>query len=509
MTHTEIRSGRQERSSLWLATTAATSFPTMEGDLQVDVAVIGGGIAGITTALLLKQEGKRVAVIEAARIVEGVTAYTTAKITSLHGLIYHDLVKKFDEETALLYAEANQAAIGLIASLVDRNQIECDFERTAAYTYTTHKDEVDKIKEEVQAARKAGLAAEFVTETELPFKVTAAIRLARQAQFHPRKYLLALAQLIPGNGSYLFEGTAAVDVKEGNPCQVTTDRGVITATDVVMCTHFPFYDNALYFGRMEPFRSYLMAVTLDGPAPEGMYLSTDLQQTLRRHRLADGQELLLVGGEGHKTGHGGDTVERYARIEAWARSIFPVRQVLHSWSTQDFEAFDRIPFIGRAHPLAQHLWVATGFKGWGMTSSTVAGLLLSRLIIGHESPWVKVFDPNRVDLAGVPKMTQANLQVAADLVGGYITPRRREDVPVGEGRIVRGDDGEMAVYHAPDGSYHAVSPVCTHMGCKVNWNPAERSWDCPCHGSRFSVDGDVLDGPAQKPLERKTQPSPV
>lgn len=477
MTPEQYEGGHQ---SLWLATTERSDYAPLDGDATVDVAVIGGGIAGLTTALRLKEEGKRVGVIEAGRIVEGVTAFTTAKITSLHGLIYDHLARSFDEETARLYAQANQAAVGLIARNVDRYRIACDFARASAYTYTTQEAEVEQIGAEVEAARKAGLEAQFVTETSLPYPVAGAIRLDGQAQFHPRKYLLGLAQLVDEDGSHVWEQTKALEVEdagEDGRCRVTTNRGVVTADALVMATHFPLYDNAFYFARMEPYRSYALALAVDGPLPDGMYITPNSEHSLRRHRLEGGREVLIAGGEGHKTGKADDTPERYARIEAWAREHFPVQEVLYSWSTQDFETFDRIPFIGLSGPGAKRLYVATGFKGWGMTSGTLAGLTISQEILGHASPWVEVFRPNRVELAGVADMVKANLGVAKDFVVDHIAP----------------DQG-------------SETPTCTHMGCKLNWNRAEQSWDCPCHGSRFSAEGAVLNGPAQKPLEKVARP---
>ncbi len=494
--------------SYWLASTEGTNYPRLDGDATVDVAVIGGGIAGLITAMLLKEEGKRVALIEAGRIVQRVTAHTTAKVTALHGLIYDYLVSNFDEETARLYGEANQAGLGLIASMVDRYKIDCDFVRTAAYTYTTEPDQVEKIEAEVEAARKAGLPVEFTRDCDLPFPIAGAIKLDWQAHFHPRKYLLGLAQLVEGDGSSIWEQTQALKVEDGKPCRVTTDRGVVTADAVVMATHFPFQDDAFYFARMAPHRSYVVAMTLDGPVPQGMYITPNSSHSIRSQPMQDGRQLLLVGGEGHQTGKVDDEPQRYQRIEKWARQHFPVKEVLYSWSTQDFGAFDRVPFIGLASPTAKHVYVATGFKGWGMTHGAAAGLLLSQTIVGKQSPWAKVFNPNRVELTGVADMVKSGLGVGKELVAGYLTPAKREDVPVGEGRIIKTDAGEEAVYRAPDGTIHAVSPVCTHMGCIVNWNAAERSWDCPCHGSRFGVDGEVLAGPAQKPLPLM-DPSPA
>jgi glycine/D-amino acid oxidase-like deaminating enzyme/nitrite reductase/ring-hydroxylating ferredoxin subunit len=491
-----------EHRSLWLATSATTAYPSLAEDLHVDVAIIGSGIAGLTTALLLKLAGKRVAVLEANQIIEGVTAHTTAKLTSLHTLIYDYLNHHFGAETAFAYGTANQAAVELVARLVDQHQIDCDFSRTAAYTYTQAEEEIPQIEAEVRAAQAIGLPAQFVSKPPLPFPIAAAIRFEDQARFHPRKYLLALAELIDGDGSYIFEQSKALDVEDGAPCRVTTALGAVTAEDVVIATHFPLKDNAFYFARMTPHFSYLLAMTLGGPVPEGMFINTDSSHTLRRH-FGEGQELLLAGGQGHTTGQGGDTVARYQQIEAWARKYFPVEQVLYSWATQDYQTFDRIPYIGRMTPTSHHLYVATGFKGWGMSNGTAAAMILTDLITDIDNPWAKFFDPNRMDLASAAKMAKANVNVATQLAKGYLSVDTAEQIPVGEGRIVAGKEGRVAIYRAPGGSEHRLSPICPHMGCVVNWNPAEKSWDCPCHGSRFQATGAVIHGPAHTGLEPK------
>lgn len=486
--------------SLWLATSGSTNYPSLTNDVEVDVAIVGGGIAGLTAALLLKQMGKRVAVIEADRIVEGVTAYTTAKLTSLHTLIYDKLTQQFDTQTALAYGAANQAAIEMVAQLVDSYGIDCDFTYASAYTYTLRQGEVAQIEAEVRAAQNVGLPAQLVTETPLPFEIAAAVRFDNQAWFHPRNYLLALAQEIHGDGSYIFEKTLAKDIDSNDPCQVKTDCGTITATDVIIASHFPFYDKAFYFARLEPHFSYLMAMTLNGPVPEGMFIDTQSEHTLRRH-VTDGQEMLLIGGQGHKTGQGGDTTERYQRIEEWARRHFSVKQILHRWATQDYTTPDEIPYIGRLTPTSRHLYVATGFKGWGMTSGTLAGLILADLITDRPNPWASVFDPNRFDLDSLPKFTKQNLNVANEFVKGYLLPKEDAPLPRGQGSVVDGPDGKEAHYHAEDGTYHRVSAICPHMKCVLAWNPAEKTWDCGCHGSRFGADGRVIHGPALSDLE--------
>lgn len=488
--------------SLWIDTTPPTNFPTLGNGLTVDIAIIGGGIAGLTAATLLKAQGKTVAVLEAEHIVQGVTGFTTAKVTSLHTLIYDRLIRHFGTEKARAYADANQAAIEQIASLVREKQIDCDFARTEAYTYTEADDEVEQIRAEVEAALKLGLPAAFTDETPLPFPVKAAVRFDYQAQFHSRKYLLALAGDIPGDGSYIFENTRVTELADGEPCLITTERGTITARDVIIASHFPFNDKTLYAFRLHSHRSYVLAVRAEGTVPRGMFISTKPSHTVRVHPTENG-DLLLIGGEGHKSGEGGDTVARYQRLEQWARERFNVQSVEYHWSTQDNQTLDGVPYVGRATPLSQHVYVATGFGGWGMTNSTVAGMLLCDLILGRENPWAEVYDPNRTNLTSVPEAVKQTVDIAEHFIGDRLTKETPESIVPGEGKIVNTQGGKVAMYKAEDGTICSLSPVCTHMGCFVQWNAAEKSWDCPCHGSRFAVNGQVLHGPAIYDLEER------
>jgi glycine/D-amino acid oxidase-like deaminating enzyme/nitrite reductase/ring-hydroxylating ferredoxin subunit len=496
-----------EPLSLWLATTPETDYPQLADGLSVDVAVIGGGIAGITTALLLKQRGAKVALIEARRIVTSVTGNTTAKVTSQHGLIYDHLISQFGIEGAQIYADAQQAAIEKIAALVEENKINCDFTRTSAYVYTEEEAELERITAEVEAATKLGLPASYVESTPLPFEIKAAIQFTNQARFHPRKYLLALVEKFAGDGCYVFEETRALEIDEDRPCQVTTDRGVVKAGKVVITTHFPFYDHAMYFARMHPKRSYVLGCRLNSKTPAGMFITAEAPfHSFRSNPAEDGGEIWMVGGENHKTGQGGDTREHYKNLERWARERFDVKAIEYRWSTQDNVTVDRVPYIGKASPGSEHLYVATGFGGWGMTNSTVSAMILSDLALGQENDWSALFDPNRFKpLTSAKDFVVENVDVAKHFVGDRLGVQEEENFPdllEGEGQVIELDGEKVAVCKLEGGARHAVSAICTHMGCIVAWNSAEKSWDCPCHGSRFNYDGTVIQGPANKDLEK-------
>ena len=502
-----MKTAYEVNPSLWVSTTDETNYPPLPSSgLSFDVAVIGGGITGLTTALLLKRAGLSVALLEARRIASGATGYTTAKVTSLHGLTYASLVKEQGEDKARQYAEASQAAIEQIASFVAEEGIDCGFERMTAMTYTEDPDRVVDIQDEVDAARVLGLPAALTTTTDLPYEVRAAVRFDNQAQFHPRRYALGLAQLLEGDGCRVFEETRALDIDSSDGRhEVKTEHGVVHATHVVQATHLPFHDPAGLFARAAPTRSYCMAVQIEGKVPQGMYLSADSPvRSLRPHRIGDTQ-YLLVGGEGHKVGQGDFTTTRYAKLEAWVRERFNVKSVDFRWSAQDYMPADEVPFIGKLSPKSDRLYVATGFKKWGMTTGTAAGMILHDYILERPNPWSEVFDATRLDLgASAAKLIKENANVAKRFLGDRLAALVAPDIETlkpGEGAIVRAGRHKVAAYRELGGMVKAVSPICTHMGCVVSFNDAEQSWDCPCHGSRFDVDGGVIEGPAVEPLD--------
>lgn len=492
--------------SFWMETTAAEApYPPLPGNLETDVAVVGGGIVGITTAVLLKRAGYAVTLLEGNRIAGGVTGHTTAKVTSLHRLIYKELIDRFGSRPAQQYAEANQAAIETVASFVREYGIACDFVRRPAYTYAETEEERDRVAAEADAARSLGLPAAFVDEIPLPARSYGAAVFENQAQFHPVKYLLHLASLIPGDGSAVYEKTRALEVQDGKGrCTVRTTSGVVTADAVVLATHYPFYDSpGFYFARMEPSRSYALGVRIDEPFPAGMFINADGPAHSWRSQPADGGELVIVGGMGHRTGEDIDTRRCYRDLEAYARSVYPVRSVDYRWSAQDYITLDGAPYIGRLADGHENVYVATGFRKWGMTNGTAAGTIIADMIRGRENPYAEVYAPNRFKpAASVRRFLAHNIGVAEKYIGGAISRPAGDlaDVAPGEGRILMIEGEKAGVFRDEKGLVHAVNPTCMHLGCIVAWNSAEETWDCPCHGSRYDADGKVIHGPAVRDL---------
>lgn len=495
--------------SIWLTTDPASARWTgPAADLRADVCVVGGGITGITTALLLQESGASVVVVEGDTVASGTTGSTTAKLTSLHALVYARLLDEQGEEKARQYADANQAAILTVAGLVDRLGIDCQLERRPAVTFTNDPERVEEIASEVEAAQRLGLPASFVTELEAPFSAAGAVRFDDQAQLHPRRYVLGLAAAFVAAGGRLLEQRRALDVDEDDGGVVVRVEGgtTVRADRVVLATLLPFLDVGGFFAKAHPYRSYAMAVRVGaaGPLPQGMYYGVDSpSRSSRTVRLDDGSEGLVLGGNGHKTGAQPDTEGQYADLEAWARASFDVTTVEARWSAQDYEPVDSVPYVGRS-PRRDRVFVATGFKKWGMTNGTAAAMILAADLTGQPSPWAEVFDATRVDAGpSLKTFVQENLDVGKRFVTDHVRRMRAPDADVlapGEGGLVEVDGDHVAAYRHPDGALTAVSAVCTHLGCTVQWNPAERSWDCPCHGSRFSCEGKVLAGPAVEPL---------
>jgi glycine/D-amino acid oxidase-like deaminating enzyme len=485
--------------SLWLEEPAAPVGRAAPGELTVDVAVIGGGIAGLTTALLAKRDGARVAVIEAGRVGEGVTGANTAKVTALQGTIYSTIQDRHGLEAASVYAQASAAAVERVAALARDERIDCDLARRDAFTYATDGTEVPAVEREAEAARAAGLPVELTGDADLPYPVAHAVRLSGQVALHPVRYARGLAAAIAGDGSHVLEGVRALGVHEGSPCVVRTATGSVTAERVVVATHYPFLDRGLFFARLEVQRSYCIAARVRERPPQGMSISAGSPtRSVRSYG-----DLLVVGGEGHTTGSSAAKPGRFRALEAFALEHWPVDEFTHRWSAQDPIPYDRLPLIGPYTPVSSRLFVATGFMKWGLSGGTLAGMVLADRLAGRDNPWAARFDPSRVSLRSAPRFAQLNVKAGTHFVVDRALPAGAALPQEGQARVVRDGIGKKGVFRDEDGGLHAVSLRCTHLGCLVHFNAAERSWDCPCHGSRFDVDGNVLEGPAVHPLERR------
>jgi glycine/D-amino acid oxidase-like deaminating enzyme/nitrite reductase/ring-hydroxylating ferredoxin subunit len=495
----------QGGESIWVATTPDTDYPQLSTDVEVDVAVVGAGITGVTTAVLLKRAGKRVALIDAKRIVRGASGYTTAKVTSGHGVVYTQLTQTFGEDGARIYAESNQAAIERIAEL----GADCDFERKDNYVVAEKPEDREQVEREAETMHKLGLPVSFVTEPPLPYDVAGAVRLENQAQFHPRKYLLGLAEAIPGDGSHVFENTRAHFVNQSDACVVETELGNVRAADVILATHLPFMDRGFFFTKAHPHRSYAVAAPIDpATAPDGMFINSGVP-TRSVRTIRDGDRLLIqTGGEGHKPGRPGeDESEKYDVLEDFLRRHWPdAGPIEYRWSTQDYMSVDRVPFVGRLSRRSEHVYVATGFNKWGMTSGTVAAEILADAVLGRENPWASLYDSKRIDLrASAPKLVKENASAGAMFFKQRLArgaKRSPEELAPGEGALLNIGGLKRAVYKDEGGEVHVLSPVCRHLWCYVEWNEAERTWDCPCHGSRYTGDGRVIQGPSVENLRR-------
>ena len=493
------------QESLWIDTAARTDYPSLAGELQVDVAVVGGGVAGLTVALLLKRNGARVAVIEADRVGHGVTGCTTAKVTALQQTLLTSVHSHQGEAGAAVYAQASLAGVEKLAAIVAEEGIDCDLERRPAATYAASADQTKAVEQEFDVARAAGLQVEWTNELDLPYPVAGAVRLDDQVQIQPVKYAQGLARAIDGDGSAIFERSRVLSVEDRKPCRVKTEAGVVTASQTVIATHYPLLDRGVFFARLEPVRSYCVAAPVRGSGPYEMAISAG--SNARSLRSYEGY--LVVGGEGHPAGSAASSPERYDRLAAFAREHWDTGEITHRWSAHDPEPYDLLPIVGPYSPRSSTLYVTSGFQKWGFTSATFAAMLLSEQIGGGSHPWADRFAPNRATLRSAPRLARMNAKVGLDFVGDRLRPAQAgsaQEVPRGEAKVVRDGPGKTGVYRDEDGGLHAVSLRCTHLGCLLRFNSAERSWDCPCHGSRFDVDGEVLEGPAVRPLERRKAP---
>jgi glycine/D-amino acid oxidase-like deaminating enzyme/nitrite reductase/ring-hydroxylating ferredoxin subunit len=495
-------------TSIWLDRSTPIATDAFEADAEYDVIVVGAGITGLVTGLLFARSGLSVAILEARTVGAGTTGNTTAKLSLLQGKHLSEMLRHTTLATGRAYVEGNREGMDWLLRYCADHGVPV--QRRDAYSYASSPDGLARVDEEYRAGVSLGLPVKRIGELDVPFPTFGAVSLADQAQFDPMDLLAALAADIRGHRGRIVEGVRVQGVRAGSPCTVRTTRGTVFAEHVILATGTPILDRGLYFMKQEALRSYAVAFRVPGEVPDGMYLSVDEPTRSLRTTPVDGEERLLIGGNGHPVGRHGSTLDRVNDLVEWTERYFPGAQRTHNWSAQDYEPAGRVPFVGWLPRGRGHVFLATGFDKWGMSNAVAAALTLASDILGGNLPWATKLHRRVTTLADAGSFLGANAAVGVAAVRGYAKAwlaRHPEAAPSeGAGRV--GHRGVVPVGTSTvDGRTCSVSAVCTHLYGVVNWNDAERSWDCPLHGSRFAADGTLLEGPAVRDLARIDEPA--
>jgi glycine/D-amino acid oxidase-like deaminating enzyme len=489
--------------SIWQATADMPRCPRLEANQHVEVCIVGAGIAGLTTAYLLCQAGKSVAVIDDGPLAGGMTQMTTGHLVSAMDDRYYELERLHGRIAARIAAESHTAAIARIESLAVAESIDCEFARVDGYLFLADGDKRETLEKELAAAQRAGLDVSLLERASLPFDSGPCLRFPAQGQFHPLKYLAGLAHAILRDGGRIYTDTHAEHIEGGRPAVVYANTHMITADAVVVATNTPVNDLVAVHTKQAPYMTYVIGARVRrGLVPHVLAWDTgDPYHYIRTAPLGD-DDLLIVGGEDHKSGQADDTAERHARLEAWARSRFPIGPVEFAWGGQVMETMDYLAFTGRNPLDKDNVFIHTGDSGMGLTHGTIGGMILCDLILGRENPWAELYDPRRKTVAAAREYTAENLNVAAQYTD-WLKPgevKSADEIPNDSGAVMRRGLHRIAVYRDESGKVHERSAACPHLGCPVHWNGAEKTWDCACHGSRFDRHGHVINGPANRDL---------
>jgi glycine/D-amino acid oxidase-like deaminating enzyme/nitrite reductase/ring-hydroxylating ferredoxin subunit len=501
----------QEGVSLWSATSKESPIPALDKNISADVCIVGAGIAGMTTAYLLAREGMSVVILDKGRIGSGETAYTSAHLSNVIDAGYCEIERLHGARGARLVAQSHTAAIDQIESIISEEKIDCDFGRLDGYLLSSDRDSHKKLQEEWQAAKHAGLQVRQLKHSPFDLKFGPCLRFARQAQFHPLKYLAGLARAIKRLDGRLFGGTEAKEIKGGKTIKIhTKGRAIVSAGAVVVATNTPINDLGKIYAKQEAYRTYVIgALVPAGSTPKALYWDMEdpfhYVRLQRMHANGKTQDLLIIGGEDHKTGQAGGIEGRFARLATWGREHFPgIKEIAFRWSGQVMESMDCLAFIGRNPKDDPNVYIVTGDSGAGLTHGTIAGILLRDLIVGRDNPWAAIYDPSRKTPRTAGTFPQENPK-SGEEYAHWLTPGEvgtAEEIKSGMGAVIRRGSSKLAISRDDAGTLHQCSAVCPHLGCIVSWNSTERTWDCPCHGSRFTNDGKLLNGPALDPLAK-------
>lgn len=507
-----MKDDAQATTSVWMATANTPSQSRLKDNIRTDVCIIGAGIAGMTTAYLLAKEGRSVVVLDDGPIGGGMTGRTTAHLTNAFDDRYVEMEKLHGEDGARLIADSHTAAIDKVEQIVRDEHIECGFERLDGFLFVPPNESTDVLYDELKASHRAGLVdVEMVQRAPIKsFDTGPALRFPRQAQFHPLDYLTGVTRAFKRDGGQICSETHATTIAGGAEARVETNLGPVVRCDaIVVATNTPVNDRVAIHTKQAPYVTYVIGMQVPkGSVTRALFWDTPdpyhyvrLQSVDRNDILSD---ILIIGGEDHKTGQENDGRERFGRLEQWTRERFPqVGEVEFRWSGQVMEPVDGIAFIGR-NPLDENVFIATGDSGQGMTHGTIAGMLLTDLLQGRKNRWEDLYSPSRITLRAMGEYAAENINVAGQFTD-YLTPgeiKSSDELKPGAGAIMRDGLSKVAVFRDEDGTVHKLSAVCPHLGCVVGWNSTEKTWDCPCHGSKYSADGRVYQGPANSDLSK-------
>ena len=494
-------------NSLWLTTAHTPYFESLNNNLESDVCIIGAGVFGLSCAYYLSKAGLKVIVLEKDDIGQKTTGHTTGKITSQHGLFYNYLINNFGESFAHDYLFANEEAISNIKNIIDEENINCDFEYKSYFVYTTNTSEISKIKSEVESVNYLGFPANFVTKTGLPFEIAGAIQFKDQAQFNVMSYLDGLCNCIIKNNGEIYTNSTVFNVnKKGNSYITSAVNGTVTSKYVILASHFPFLNfPGIYFTKMYQSSSYIIGIDTKKTLFNGMYISSSSPVYSFRTASYNGKEILLLGGSEHKTGMAVNYSQTYGALEKYAKQLYPSCEILFRWDTRDCISLDKVPYIGPFSNTMENIYIGTGFKKWGMTSSNVAANIITDYILGKKNKYAYVFNSTRMQ--PIKNRTEVKNVLTQSVNSLFLNKFKSskldfDNIANNSGGIIDINNEKVAIYKDTSGNIFAVKPICTHLGCLLSWNDADKTWDCPCHGSRFDYMGKNLYDPAIKDLEK-------
>ncbi|MFM6928778.1 MAG: FAD-dependent oxidoreductase [Bdellovibrio sp.] len=497
-----LRSG--DTVSTWAVTESFKEFRSLQSDIDCDVCVVGGGIAGMTTAYLLAKRGKSVCVLESSQVGSGQTGRTTAHFTAAIDVRYFELEKSHGKEKSRLVAESHSAAIDLVEGIIEQENISCEHERVPGYLFARDDQRPQLLQKELAACHRAGLnEVKLLEKSPLDFfDLGPTLQFPQQMQLHPLKYINGLAKSILAHKGQIFSDTHVVETIGGIKAATRTQRGfTVRSKAVVIATNTPINDLVAIHTKQAPYRTYVLSFEIaKGTIAHGLYWDTlDPYHYFRLERSDQNHDLLIIGGEDHKTGQEENPEKRFSELETWARGHFPMAgEVVNRWSGQIMESIDGLAFLGHNPMDKNNVYVITGDSGSGMTHSTIGAMIVSDQIMGQKNLWEELYNPSRIPIRAIKEFVKENTNVALQY-GQWLVAKSHADIqnlPVGEGTVFRHGRSMIAAYKDSQGDVELLSAACPHLAGVVSWNKVEKSWDCPCHGSRFDCHGQVIEGPA-------------